>query len=237
MPRAMLFRKVSKKVKTAVKRCHPSKKTVSILSDGIEATVRVSDVVANATSFTPFQTATGLALELIECCKKMKDNKKKSRSLAEAAQKLLDILQQVKESEMNDAVRNALNFLVGTLHGIKEDMDNVTKCGKFGKIIRIKGDTDKIQDCTTRLLTICGVFQAAVSTVNHVGMIAEQAHLNRIEQNTEIIIATVNHAETMRQHSAKQGHLDLIEQNTAIIIASYDRMETALQSISADIRL
>lgn len=109
----------------------------------------------------------------------MKGNYNKSQGLAEGAQQLLKILEDIKECDMNDAVRTALDCLVvcvrspllsilsfisnlwlrRTLRNIEEDMFSVAKCGRFKKLIQIKGNQEKIQDCTSRLGIACNAFQ------------------------------------------------------------------------------
>ncbi|EMD34432.1 hypothetical protein CERSUDRAFT_97692 [Gelatoporia subvermispora B] len=192
----MFIKKVLKKVSKTVKRARPSKETVSVVAGSIEVTFQVADAVANATSITPLQTATGLASGLIKCCKEMKGNYKKSQELAEGAQQLLKTLDDVKECDMNDAVRTALDCLVMTLCNIEEDMLSVAKSGRFRKLIHLKGNQEKIQDCTSRLSMACNAFQVKIGMMTHTVIVQqhsdERARLDSIGDDVKRVLTTCN---------------------------------------------
>ncbi|EMD34435.1 hypothetical protein CERSUDRAFT_117306 [Gelatoporia subvermispora B] len=149
---------------------------------------------------TPLQTVTGLASRLIESCKTMKGNEEKSQRLAEGAQELLNILNGVENRDMDDAVKLALNRLVETLHEIDNDMLSITK------LIQIKGNAEKIQDCTTRL-----------------GMASN---------NFQVAIGMVNYAEMMQQHSVQEARLNRVEENSTMILMRCDRIDVNISLLS-----
>ncbi|EMD32034.1 hypothetical protein CERSUDRAFT_119039 [Gelatoporia subvermispora B] len=192
MPCSMVVNDIFKKIKRAVKRCRPSKKNTSLIVDGIEATVQLANTIANAASITPFQTATGLALGIIEYCRTMRANRKSSEQLVQETEQLLNILNGAGECGMSDTSRIALQSVIGTLGEVEKDIRSITECGRLRKFVQTKRNAKKIQDCTNRLGVACLVFQVAIGVAIHKEMMrqhtVERRHLDRIEDNVTVLL-------------------------------------------------
>lgn len=48
------------------------------------------------------------------------------------------------------------------LNGIERDMSSIVKCGPVKKVLQLKENAEKIQDCTTWLDTPCKTFQVCI---------------------------------------------------------------------------